>query len=814
MLTFTTNTELFRILVSQSPSIMYLKHSNRLDNSELPLQLHVSFKKVYEGYKKYALDKKHPFHNAAKGLLNEIEKYPELIEGFDDYSLLDKHAEIIDAMLAPLFPEALQLNEIKAASIPFSFVQFKISERFKNILNNATDDYEFDIRNMEDDDLYVNTCMVILNMCHGFSVDFKRPYFFDIPDKNLGITKHYRVAFNGDFMEISPTKDAPEITEEDFKLLLDNLDNIEVWKEKFPPNSYIFKGFGLMTLFDVTTDETLSSIKENLLRQDENLIEDMQQNLREFFNIKDLKLGFSIFDAVNVKLCDTTIKKSDSLILTNNMHINCAEYFCGGITDSVFNKHELITISDVEKYGVETNYNPFYQNLKSKGIQSIILVPIKATENNDLALLEIASPRPYELNSVTQSKLKDIIPVFKAAVKRSSEEHQNILEATIQEHYTTIHPTVKWRFYEAAEKYHNDSFHGLDVPKPDDIVFKEVYPLYGQSDIKGSSLARNIAIKEDLVKQLNLAVNVLSKACDAEKMPIYEELMFRVEEYLLAVKKGLNAGDEIGILDFLKRDIYPVFNHVKGLDDELEKIVEVYMASLDKNLHVVYEQRKAYEESVTILNDKLANYLDKKQEEAQAMFPHYFERYKTDGVEYNMYIGQSLVKSREFDELYLHNLRLWQLQMMCEMENIAYKLKDSLENKLEIASLILVHNNSLSIKFRMDEKQFDVDGAYNIRYEIIKKRIDKAHIKDTTERLTVPGKIAIVYSQSKDAREYMKYIKYLQSKKYLGAVEELELEEMQGVSGLKALRVEVLYKAEFNEKTTMTIDQLIEDIKA
>jgi hypothetical protein len=289
--------------------------------------------------------------------------------------------------------------------------------------------------------------------------------------------------------------------------------------------------------------------------------------------------------------------------------------------------------------------------------------------------------------------------------------------------------------------------------------------------------------------------------------------MFRVEEYLLRVKKGLKAGDEIGILDFLKREIYPVFNHVKSIDTELEKVVEMYMDRLDNNLHVVYEQRKAYEESVTKLNENLANYLDKKQEEAQAMFPHYFERYKTDGVEYNMYIGQSLVKNKTYNQLHLHNLRLWQLQMMCEMENIAYKLKDNLDNKLEVASLILVHSNPLAIKFRMDEKQFDVDGAYNIRYEIIKKRIDKAHIKETDERLTVPGKIAIVYSQDKDAIEYKKYIKYLQSKKFLGKVENLELEDLQGVLGLKALRVEVIYKTNFNERTTITIDELIENIK-
>jgi hypothetical protein len=41
-----------------------------------------------------------------------------------------------------------------------------------------------------------------------------------------------------------------------------------------------------------------------------------------------------------------------------------------------------------------------------------------------------------------------------------------------------------------------------------------------------------------------------------------------------------------------------------------------------------------------------------------------------------------------------------------------------------------------------------VDGAYDIRYEIVKKRIDKALIKGTNERATQPGKIVIVYSQA------------------------------------------------------------------
>ena len=105
---------------------------------------------------------------------------------------------------------------------------------------------------------------------------------------------------------------------------------------------------------------------------------------------------------------------------------------------------------------------------------------------------------------------------------------------------------------------------------------------------------------------------------------------------------------------------------------------------------------------------------------------------------------------------------------------------------------MLVHDQPLSIRFRPDEKQFDVDGAYDIRYEIVKKRIDKAHIKNSGERLTQPGKIAIVYNQVKIEDEYTRYFDYLRSKGLItGKVEMLELEELPGATGLKAMRIEI-----------------------
>jgi hypothetical protein len=134
---------------------------------------------------------------------------------------------------------------------------------------------------------------------------------------------------------------------------------------------------------------------------------------------------------------------------------------------------------------------------------------------------------------------------------------------------------------------------------------------------------------------------------------------------------------------------------------------------------------------------------------------------------------------------------------MCGSVLLTAQLRPHLQVPLETTHLVLAHHTSLSIHFHPDEKQFVVDGAYNMRYEIIKKRIDKALIKGRLERLTQPGKIAIVYSQPREAATYMQYIDYLHSKGYITYdVEDVELEDLQGAQGLKALRITVNPTAE------------------
>ncbi|SHI34294.1 GAF domain-containing protein [Pseudozobellia thermophila] len=784
---------------------------------ELPLMQLISFNKLLRNYEVMAKSDDEFLAQKARRILAAQAPYPELREGFTDVSLLDKHKEVIQIILQDVFPEVLTDNEIKAASLPYNDVIFNSSRRFRKILEEAGGKgFVPEMRSMPHDQMYVMACAVILNFYYGFSLDFKRPIFYDIPDAN-GVIRHYRILYNADFIELEPTDKAKDLTPEDFDELLANFDNIDLWKEKIPPNSFISKGFVISNMFDVSAEHSISEIKSSLIasakRTDEGFMEGLQETFRSFFNKANLRAGFMTYNAKNDSFEPVYGDGMESFVLKNNETVNCKDILCGYSYGKLLNENTYFAISDIDRY-TKNSKAVLYKRLGEQGIKSAIFAPI-AHNDELLGVLELVSTEKNVLNSVNAHKLEDIMPYIVSAVLRSKTEEENLIDAIIQNECTSVHEAVYWRFQEEAKRFIKDELEGVQ-PTFREIVFKEVNPLYGQIDIKNSSDARNRAIQRDLMIQLSAVNKVLESAWQKSRLPIYEELMFRVNDHMEDIKEVLHTNSEQAIFNFIADEIHPVFAHLKKTDRDLRNLIMEYESSIDKGTDSYYDHRRNYDESVMLINKRLAALIDRRQRDAQAMFPHYFERYKTDGVEHNMYIGDSIAGDLEFDPIYLSNLRLWQLQVMCEMENTHYKLRPELPVPLDVASLILVYNTSLSIRFRMDEKRFDVDGTYNARYEVIKKRIDKSFIKGTNERLTQPGKMAIVYSQKKDELEYLRYIKFLKSKGYFtGKVEIVELEGLQGVSGLKAIRADILYsKADRAEEKTFTYDDLMEELRA
>lgn len=787
----------------------------RFYDDEFPLDAVISFNKLLQEYDRMAEGDDEFLARKAKYVLKAQAPYPELRDGFTDVSLLKKHEKVIKIILQDSFSSVLTKNEIKTASLPYFDIIFNSSERFEQIVKAAGKDFDLKERGVPKEFNYIMGCTVILNFHYGYRLDFKRPLFYDIPDAK-GVMKHYRILYNADFLELIPTEKAKELTKEDINELLDNFDNVELWKEKIPPGSFVSKGFVISNMFDATTEHSISEIKSSLISNDksskDNFIQNFQDIFRSFFNLPDIKVGHAAYNPNEEKFEKLHGKHMVSYLLHKREMGACSEVFCPGSYDAILKNKDYFAIADVDKYYEMSEGREPYKGLKEQGIKSAIFAPI-ANDGELLGVLELVSTNVNELNGVNAQKLDDIMPYIVTAVMRSAAEEANLIDAIIQHECTTVHSSVYWKFREEAKQFIGDELRG-NQPSFNEIVFKDVYPLYGQIDIKDSSKARNLAIQRDLMIQLSTIKDIISSAWERNKLPVYEELIFRVNNLFEEIRDVLNTNSEQTIFDFVKEEVLPVLDHLKETDGQLKETVLAYEEEIDGSTESYYDHRKNYDESVMRINKELAAVIDQKQEEAQSMYPHYFERYKTDGVEHNMYIGDSISGERKYNSLYLHNLRLWQLQVMCEMENTHYKLKPELPVPLDVASLMLVYSTSLSIRFRMDEKRFDVDGTYNARYEVIKKRIDKSYIKGTNERLTQTGKLAIVYSQKKDELEYLRYISFLKAKGYFtNNIEIVELDGLQGVTGLKAIRAEILYKKGEETEKTYTYEDLMEELK-
>ncbi|MBU3821082.1 GAF domain-containing protein [Flavobacteriaceae bacterium XHP0103] len=784
---------------------------------ESPMLVKISFNKLFQQYKTMLTSEDALLAARAKQVLEIQEKHPVLGTGFTDFSLLEAYKQEIETVLRDSFSPLLTRNEIKTASVPFQNLIFNPSQRFKNIIESAGEGFELDIKNMPEDDTYIIACTVILNFCYGYDLSLKRPMYYEIPDAN-GIKRYYKIMYNADFCEIVPTEKAVKITQEDYDELIDNFGNIELWKAKFPPNSYTFKGFVISNIFDVTDDQSISNIKSSLIgevkNKDKNFIKEFQNIFRSLLGLKNLRVGFSLYNkeedtferVLGDDMVSFLVNRSDSLL--------CETSLCEDSYNMLLKEKRFFAISDVDKLASIVN-TPQFKILQDQGIKSAILAPI-ASNNELLGILELVSNKPKVLNSINANKLTDVMPFIISTVERSKKEEQNLIEAIIQQECTSIHPSVAWKFRSAAKKFLFDKQKLGPSATFSKIAFENVYPLFGQIDISGSSSARNEATKKDLLLQLTLVEKIFDKITNSKELLIYSQIKFQIESFQEELKSDFKVDTEMTISVFFKNEIEPLLKFLSKKNAALTDDIDNYFNKIDETLGVVYFHRKSYDDTVALFNKNMASLLDKKQVEAQQMYPHYFERFKTDGVEHNMYIGEDITKEDGFNSIYLYNLRLWQLQVMCEMENEYYNSQDEYPLSLDVASMILVFNQPLSIRFRMDEKRFDVDGTYNARYEVVKKRVDKAFIKGTEERVTGKGKITIVYSQKEDEIEYLRYVKFLQSKKVLNNDEEiLELENLQGVTGLKAIRVSLLYsnKAD-NSKELYTYGDLMAEIKS
>ena len=750
-------------------------------------------------------------------VVEEFESYPELMTKITDPDILLPHSELIEELLSAVFPPTTA-NYMYGVAIPFKNQAVYTSPLFKTMLKPGTNEINVpesqDGINLNQEKLHFAYSLILkkyLGVVTPESFRSVHPY----PDEETGLTRYLEMRVDARFIDIKPVGEMPKMPESILNKQTNNIMNMAELMEHIPLDKFIFEGVSIIRVNDMTEQEVISKIKNRLLDHnafaDAAVYTELENYIQSLIDLKDLSIGITPFFKINNHYVYSDLHNNNSLLFK---HINtttdkddisdyCKLLFRDSNQPLLFDTLNEQSLNDVQ----------CLQYYYLEGARSLIICPLK-NKDGILGILEVMSKTPGQLKPGHISKIEAAIPLFTLGCEKTLEELNNEVDRIIKKKFTAVQPAVEWKFTEAALNYIVNQ-HEKDHIKIERIAFSDVYPLYGAIDVRNSSTQRAHAIQQDIIEQLSLAHKVIKKAQTEMSFPLLQEIEFKIDKYIISASDVLQTEEELGIHDFMQGQVISVFKHLHITEPSVKNEIEEYFAALDPQLGMLYHHRKQYEESISRINDTLARFVDKEQAAAQKIYPHYFERYITDGLEFNIHMGQSITPRKKFDEIYLRNLKMWQLTMLAKAAKITYNLEKELSHPLRTTQLILAHSQTLSISFRTEERKFDVDGAYNTRYEIVKKRIDKVHIKDTNERLTQPGKIAIVYSQAKDAAEYTEYIEFLQNKKLLSpGIERYDLEELQGVIGLKALRVdvnfdEVLKMEENVELSTTTTEQLL-----
>ena len=727
-----------------------------------------------------------PMAAMAKLMMPQITAHPEL-RGPLNPEILAANAELVDALVSCVLPAGLQRFSFAALATPSSFDVHWATPRFRRELLDGEGKFRGEPFLQGMTWLYLRQLFQYLSVARQLyerHFPFEKSVIIEQTASN-GLTRYFQLRAHFDHFELRAPKKLPKVTEEAWEQLSMELDDLELWKKTIPLDEFEMYGVVVYEATDITEEMTLSAIKQELVAkdplQDNARFSRIQDHFRMLLSVDDL--GLMVMGSRDGLLLELSPGENtasdwrtvDLATIHQKLSLHCQATLKDG---------RAIVIEDLQKAEL---CSQMMVDALQHGARSYLMMPL-FFEGQKVGVFTFTSRVPHAFNNLTPYRLQEVTPLLALAVRRTWDTFQQRVESVIRERFTALHPAVEWKFrQQALEVVRTD--HDLEL-LGEDIVFQNVYPLFGASDVRNSTVIRNDTIQQDLSLQLRLASGVLESAYGERRLTYLSSRRYRLKQWLAHLEHGLDSGDEPRIIEFLRGEIEPLFDTLAKFSETVHAAVKSYREALDPRLGLVYQQRKQYEQSMTLLKERTAEILSRRQIEAQQVFPHYFELHKSDGVDHMLYVGPSIHPHGDFDPLYLRNLRLWQLETMVEIAGGSRRWISEMERVLESAHLLLVQDNPLSIRFSQDEKQFNVDGAYNARYEIIKKRLDKAEVRDTGERLTQPGKIAIVYSHPREAAEYRDYIDYLQSLGQLeGLVEELEIAPLQGVVGLRALRI-------------------------
>ncbi|UFH54274.1 GAF domain-containing protein [Spirosoma sp. KNUC1025] len=715
-----------------------------------------------------------------------VENQPE--KGYDP----DRLSELFQLITFSVLPLTKADQDIPYAfGLPEPLQLFHYSPAFERLMTRNPGFLPMDIKvHVDPDEKLRFGYRMILQKCYDVQVAHNQTFLPFQRDVN-GLTTYYRINIDSTFMAPRPRYELPPLDSDWVDFANGFIKSSKELSNPLPIDAFIVEGFAFFIIEDVTETETIQQLREifaHLQSEPEPVIYNrFERTLRNLGGQADLQIGIMPFVQVNGRYVHYPDFDARSVFLNHSgLYPNHVDQSALERIIRYIGRNGKPTVTPDLAQAPGSHLRALYKN----GIRSFLFYPIRMG-NQLLGVLEMGSPHTNALNGAVLQKFETVLPLIQELLLYQRSQFNAALDRMIKQQFTNLQPAVEWKFNEAAWLMmlgkKRTSHREADL-----VRFPKVYPIYGAIDIRNSSVERHKAIEWDLSQQLNTIKTILDCPIMPDDLLMPDLLLGKVKHWQKRLSAGLDSDDEAEITLFLTEEIHPYLEHLQSNHADLGDSIEQYFSKVDQTTGQFHQALHAYERSVKWLNTTVKDYVGQAEEKLQQIYPHYAESFRTDGLEYTLYVGQSIAPKQPFEPDHLQQLYAWQLSSMVDIARLTHRLRPHLPLPLQTTQLILAHSQPVDINFRQDEHRFDVEGSYSIRYEVVKKRIDKAYILDTHERLTQPGTIALVYANHQDVAPYLPLIETMRDQQQIQpTVDQIELEPLQGVFGMKALRLHI-----------------------
>src|SRR6266513_811438 len=283
----------------------------------------LSFRSLLTALKKNIAEGNPGVQKLYGGVVAEFESHPELMQDIDDLSILTPYTELIEELLASIFPPTSSSHEnLYAVGLPFKFQTVYTSKLFHHLfIKPGTNEIKVpdDATGLKlnKEKLEFAYGMILKKYC-GYNSPETSGWIHPYKDLHTGLTKYLELKIDTRFIDVKPVGELSKMPESILCQRTNRIKTIEELTEHIDLKQFVFEGLSIFKVNDVTEQEVISMIKNSLLNingfSDATVYPELEAHIQSLLGLKDVRIGVTPFFKVNGHYVYSDLHNNNSIL--------------------------------------------------------------------------------------------------------------------------------------------------------------------------------------------------------------------------------------------------------------------------------------------------------------------------------------------------------------------------------------------------------------------------------------------------------------------------------------------------------------------